>query len=47
MCYGDSNDETNFQHKSLLTDRLLRLCKAFANNLSVDIKLPKTQLSLK
>ena len=29
----DSNDETNFAHKLLLTDtQLLRLCKAFVNN---------------
>ena len=39
-------DETNFPHKLLLTDRQVsRSRKAFANNLSGDIKLSKTQLS--
>ena len=43
---GHSNDENNFPHQLLLTDRqALKLLNAFANNLSVDIKLPKTQLS--
>ena len=43
---GDSNDETNFRNKFLLTDRqVLRLCKAFENNLSVNKNLSKTQLS--
>ena len=41
---GNSDDETNFPHK-LLTDRQVAiLCKAFANYLSPDIKLSKTQL---
>ena len=36
---GDSNDETNFPHKLLITDtRVSRICKAFANG-------SKTQLS--
>ena len=40
------NDETNFPHKLLLTNRQVAdLCKAFANNLSSDIKLSKTQIS--
>ena len=40
------DDETNFSHKLLLTNRQVsNLCKAFANYLSVDIKLSKTQLS--
>ena len=40
---GDS--ETNFPHKLLLTNRqVANLCKAFANHLSKDIKLSKTQL---
>ena len=40
------NNENNFPHKSLLTDRqVLNLRKSFANNSSADIKLPKTQLS--
>ena len=40
------NNETNCPHELLLTDRpILSLCKYFANNSSIDIKLPKTQLS--
>ena len=40
---GDS--ETNFPHKLLLTNRqVANLCKAFANHLSTDFKLSKTQL---
>ena len=43
---GDSNDETNFPHKLLLTDRQVsNICKAFANHSSIDIKLSKSQLS--
>ena len=43
---GDSNDEANFPRKLLLTDRQVwNICKAFSNNLSVDIKFPKTQFS--
>ena len=43
---GDSNDETNFPHKLLLTDRQVsRLRKPFANNSAANIKLSKTQLS--
>ena len=42
---GDSNDENNFPHKLLLTNtQVLKLCKAFANNSSANIKLLKTQL---
>ena len=38
--------QTNFPHKLLLTNRqVANLCKAFANYLSTDIKLSKTQLS--
>ena len=34
------DDETNFSHKLLLTNRqVANLCKAFANHLSTDIKL--------
>ena len=41
---GNSNDETNFSHKLLLTNRqILSLRKAFPNHTSVDIKLSKTQ----
>ena len=40
------DDETNFPHKLLLTTRqVANLCKAFANDLSTDIKLSKTQIS--
>ena len=40
------DNETNFLHKLLLTNsQLANLCKAFANHLSTDIKLSKTQLS--
>ena len=43
---GDSNDETNFPQKLLLTDRqVTNIRKAFTNNSSTDIKLSKTQLS--
>ena len=44
---GTSNDETaSFLHKLLLTDRqVANLCKAFAKNLWVNIKLSKNQLS--
>ena len=40
------DNETDFAHKLLLTNKQVsNLRKAFANHLSVDIKLPKTQLS--
>ena len=40
------DNETNFPHKLWLTDRqVLNLRKAFANHLSANIKLSKTQLS--
>ena len=43
---GNSDDETNFPHKLLLTNRqVANLCKAFAKHTSTDIKLSKTQLS--
>ena len=43
---GDSDDETNFPHKLLLTDRQIsNICKSFADNSSVEIKFSKTQLS--
>ena len=42
----NSDDETNFPHKLLLTNRqVANLGIAFANYLSTDIKLSKTQLS--
>ena len=43
---GNSNDETNFPHKLLLTNiQVTNLRKAFANKSSADVKLSKTQLS--
>ena len=43
---GNSNDRTNFPHELLLINsQVANLRKAFANNLSSDIKLSKTQLS--
>ena len=45
---GNSNDETNFHHKLLLTNRqVASLPKTFANDLPTNIKLSKTQLSKK
>ena len=42
----NSNDETNFPQKLLLTNRqVANLCKAFPNYSSTDIKLSKTLLS--
>ena len=43
---GNSNDNTNFPHELLLTNRqVANIRKAFANHLSTDIKLSKIQLS--
>ena len=43
---GNSNDNTNFPHELLLTNRqVANTRKAFANHSSTDIKLSKTQLS--
>ena len=43
---GNSNDNTNFPHELLLTNRQdANIRKAFANHSSTDIKLSKTQLS--
>ena len=42
---GNSDDEANFPHKFLLTTRrVTNLSKSFANSLSVNTKLSKTQL---
>ena len=42
---GNSDDETNFPHKSSLTNRQVAdLCNVFANNSSTDTKLSTTQL---
>ena len=41
-----SNDETNFPHKLLLNDtQVSKICKAFANGSSANIKVSKIQLS--
>ena len=43
---GNSNDNTNFPHELLLTNRQVEnIRKAFANHLSTDIKLSKIQLT--
>ena len=43
---GNSDDETNFPHKLLLTNRQVSdLRKAFANHVSTDVILSKTQFS--
>ena len=43
---GNSNDNTNFPHELLLTNRqVANICKAFAKKTSTYIKLSKTQLS--
>ena len=43
---GNSNDNTNFPHELLLTNRqVANIRKAFAKNTSIDIKLSKSQLS--
>ena len=43
---SNSNDNTNFPHEFLLTNRqVANIRKAFANHSSIDIKLSKTQLS--
>ena len=43
---GNSSDNTNFPHELLLTNRqVANIWKAFANNLSTDIKFSKAQLS--
>ena len=42
----NSNGETNFPHKILLTDtQVSKIRKAFGNGLSANIKFSKTQLS--
>ena len=41
-----SDDETDFHHKLLLTNRqVVNLCKAFADKSSNDMNLSKTQIS--
>ena len=45
---GNSDDETNFPYKLLLTNRqVANLRKAFANHTSTDIELSKAQLASK
>ena len=42
---GNHDDENNFPHKLLLiTTQVSRLCEGFANGLSANIKLSRTQL---
>ena len=42
----DSDDKINFPHQLLLTNRqVANLCKDFANYLSTDINLSKTEIS--
>ena len=42
---GDTNNETNFPHRLLLTDRQVsKLQKGFANNSLANIKLSMTQM---
>ena len=43
---GNSSDETNFPRKLLLTDtQVPKICKAFANSSSANIKFSKPQIS--
>ena len=43
---GNSDDNTNFPHEQLLTNRqVANLRKTFAKHISTDIKVSKTQLS--
>ena len=43
--FGHSNDENNFLHKLLLTNKQVsKFRKAFTNGSSANIKLSKTQL---
>ena len=42
---GNSNDNINFPHKLLLTDRqVANIPKTFANNLSTDVKFLKNSI---
>ena len=44
---GNSDEETNFLHELLLTNRqVANLRKIFFNHTPIDIKLSKTQLSM-
>ena len=43
---GDFNDKTNFTHNLLLSGaQVSKICKAFGNGSSANIKFSKTQLS--
>ena len=42
---GNCNDEANFPHKTLTHTQASKICKAFANGSSANIKFSKTQLS--
>ena len=42
----NSNDETNFPHKLLITDtQVSKICNVFANGSSANLKFSKSQLS--
>ena len=41
---GDSNDENNFPHELLLTNKQVSKLETFANGSSANIKLSKTRL---
>ena len=41
---GGSNDENNFLHKLLTNTQVSKLCKAFANSSSANVKLSKSRL---
>ena len=44
---SDSSGKTNFPHKLSLTDtQVLRICKAFANGSSANVKFLKTKMML-
>ena len=43
---GNSNDENNFRHKLLcINTQVSKICEAFANGSSANIKLSKTQMN--
>ena len=43
---GDSNDEASFSYELLLTGKQVSsICKAFSNNLSIDIKFSKNEIT--
>ena len=42
---GSCNDETNFPHKLLIDTQVSKICKAFANGSSANMKFSKTYFS--